>query len=46
MDWRNRSPEEKVKLLKRQKADIQRAKDLLNHFEKLTQKWLENLKNK
>ena len=46
MDWRNRSPEEKVKLLKQQMADIQRAKDLLGHFEQLTQKWLDNLKSK
>lgn len=40
MSWEKMTPEEKVKWLAAQKADIQRAKALLDQFDKVTTKWL------
>ena len=40
MSWHKLSRKEKVQWLTQQQADIQRAKELLARFEKLTNKWL------
>lgn len=40
MDWHKLSPKQKVQWLTQQQQDIQRAKVLLERFEKLTNKWL------
>ena len=39
-NWRSRTPAEKAKFLSQQLEDIQRAKALIERFERLTQKWL------
>jgi hypothetical protein len=43
MEWRNLSLEKKVEMLGQQVEDIKRAKDLLDRFEQLTQKWLKRV---
>ncbi|MBL7199458.1 MAG: hypothetical protein ISS56_04865 [Anaerolineae bacterium] len=41
MDWQERTPEEKAESLSQQMEEIQRAKAVIERFERLTQKWLE-----
>ena len=40
MKWEEMTPEQKTKWLTAQKAEIQRAKALLERFDKVTDKWL------
>ena len=40
MDWQERTPEEKAEMLSQQMEEIQRAKAVIERFERLTQKWL------
>ena len=39
MNWQKRSPEEKLKWLNEQMAEIRRAQSLLERWERVTQKW-------
>ena len=43
MEWNKRTPEEKARWLSQQQEDIQRAKALIERFERVTQKWLKRV---
>ncbi len=44
VEWNKMSPAEKVKYLDRQLADVDRCTKLLARFERLTERWLNNVK--
>jgi hypothetical protein len=43
MDWKKLTPEEKLNRLSQQLEDIQRARALIERFERVTQKWLKRV---
>ena len=43
MSWEKMTPEQKAKWLAAQKAEIKRAKALLERFDKVTDKWLKRI---
>ena len=43
MNWNKRTPAEKAKWLREQLAEIRRARELLDRFERVTQKWLKRI---
>jgi hypothetical protein len=44
MEWNKMTREQKVEYLVKQQAEIRRTEALLKRFERLTERWLNNVK--